>query len=94
MTVCSNRSACLEPKYIINPTTKPANPKQDYQQQWVPSVRNSWTDTYQCKDGRWLRFCGTSNKNWNDFLDAAGVTSWGEEWTDRAQKLDEEQKSN
>jgi len=69
-----------------------ANPKQDYQQQWVSSVRNSWTDTYQCKDGRWLRFVGTSNKNWNDFLDAADVTSWGEEWTNRAQELDERTK--
>jgi len=67
-------------------------PNQDYQQQWVTSVRNSWTDTYQCKDGRWLRFCGTSNKNWNDFLDAADVTSWGKGWTDRTQALDEESK--
>ncbi|MEC9309263.1 MAG: CoA transferase [Chloroflexota bacterium] len=66
------------------------NPNKDYQQQWVSSVRNSWTDTYQCKDGRWLRFTGTSNKNWNDFLDAAGVTLWGEDWTDRTKALDEE----
>ena len=47
----------------------------------VPAIdlRFIWSGHFQCKDGRWVRFGGSGNQNLNQFVEAAGITSWREE---------------
>ena len=42
-------------------------------------LRGIWGGHFQCKDGRWVRFSGSGNQNLQEFVDAAGISSWREE---------------
>ena len=44
-----------------------------------PSIRGVWGGFFQCKDDRWVRFGGTGNQNFKEFVEAAGITSWESE---------------
>jgi crotonobetainyl-CoA:carnitine CoA-transferase CaiB-like acyl-CoA transferase len=44
-----------------------------------PSARGLWGGHFECKDGRWVRFSGSGNQNFQEFCEAAGIASWGED---------------
>ena len=44
-----------------------------------PSARGLWGGNFECKDGRWVRFSGSGNQNFQEFCEAAGIASWGED---------------
>ena len=53
------------------------------EQATVVDRRGIWGGVFQCKDGRWVRFSGSGNQNLQEFVDAAGISSWrGEGLTD------------
>ena len=35
-----------------------------------------WGGFFECKDGRWLRFGGSGNQNFRQFVEASGIESW------------------
>ena len=35
-----------------------------------------WGGFFECSDGRWLRFGGSGNQNFRQFVEASGITSW------------------
>ena len=35
-----------------------------------------WGGFFECKDGRWLRFGGSGNQNFRQFVKASGIESW------------------
>ena len=43
------------------------------------SLRGIWGGHFQCKDGRYIRFGGTGNQNFRQFVEAAGIASWDAE---------------
>ena len=46
----------------------------------VPTTtRGLWGGVFECKDGRYIRFGGTGNQNFRQFVEAAGITSWDAE---------------
>ena len=53
-------------------------------------LRGIWGGHFQCKDGRWVRFGGTGNQNLNEFVKAAGITSWHEEGLTDLERLSRE----
>ncbi len=54
------------------------------------SLRGIWGGHFQCKDGRYVRFGGTGNQNFRQFVEAAGITSWdAESLTDLDRLLDD-----
>ena len=44
-----------------------------------PQHHGPWDGFFQCKDGRWLCLYGSTNQNWRQFVEAAGITSWDAE---------------
>lgn len=44
-----------------------------------PTTRGLWGGVFECKDGRYIRFGGTGNQNFRQFVEAAGITSWDAE---------------
>jgi len=44
-----------------------------------PSTRGLWGGVFECKDGRYIRFGGTGNQNFRQFVELAGITSWDAE---------------
>ena len=44
-----------------------------------PTSRGLWGGVFECKDGRYIRFGGTGNQNFRQFVEAAGITSWDAE---------------
>ncbi len=56
----------------------------------VPTLRELWGGIFQCKDGQWVRFGGSGNQNFRQFVEAAGILSWDEEGlTDFDRPLDD-----
>jgi crotonobetainyl-CoA:carnitine CoA-transferase CaiB-like acyl-CoA transferase len=53
-------------------TSNPLDPGQ-----W--GLRGIWGGHFQCNDSRWVHFFGYGNKNLNEFMDLAGITSWHSE---------------
>ena len=54
------------------------------------SLRGIWGGHFQCKDGRYVRFGGTGNQNFRQFVEAAGITSWdAENLTDLDRLIDD-----
>ena len=38
-----------------------------------------WGGFFQCKDGHWLRFGGSGNQNFRQFVEASGIESWDDD---------------
>ena len=45
----------------------------------APDLRGIWGGVFECKDGRWIRFAGSGNQNFRQFVAAAGISAWGAE---------------
>ena len=35
-----------------------------------------WGSFFECKDGQWVRFAGSGNQNFRQFVEASGISSW------------------
>ena len=55
------------------------------------SFRGIWGGHFQCKDGRYVRFGGTGNQNFRQFVEAAGITSWDAENLTDLERLSDDQ---
>ena len=42
----------------------------------VPTLQELWGGIFQCSDGEWVRFGGSGNQNFRQFVEAAGITTW------------------
>ena len=57
----------------------------------IPRLQELWGGIFQCSDGEYVRFGGSGNQNFRQFVEAAGITSWdGEGLTDFERPLDDE----
>ena len=45
----------------------------------APTLGTIWGGFFQCKDGQWVRFGGSGNKNFRQFVEASGISSWDAE---------------
>ena len=45
----------------------------------VPTLQELWGGIFQCSDGEWVRFGGSGNQNFRQFVEAAGITAWDAE---------------
>ena len=47
--------------------------------QAIPMLQELWGGIFQCSDGQYVRFGGSGNQNFRQFVEAAGITSWDDE---------------
>ncbi len=45
----------------------------------IPMLQELWGGIFQCSDGQYVRFGGSGNQNFRQFVEAAGITSWDDE---------------
>ena len=45
----------------------------------IPTLQELWGGIFQCSDGEYVRFGGSGNQNFRNFVEAAGITSWDDE---------------
>ena len=45
----------------------------------IPTLQELWGGIFQCSDGQYVRFGGSGNQNFRQFVEAAGITSWDDE---------------
>ena len=45
----------------------------------IPTLQELWGGIFQCRDGQYVRFGGSGNQNFRQFVAAAGITSWDDE---------------
>ncbi|MCH8744677.1 MAG: CoA transferase [Chloroflexi bacterium] len=56
----------------------------------IPTLQELWGGIFHCKDDQWVRFGGSGNQNFRQFVEAAGITSWDAEGlTDHNRPLDD-----
>ena len=58
----------------------------------TPTLQELWGGIFQCSDGEYVRFGGSGNQNFRQFVETAGITSWDDEGlTDFERPLDSAQ---
>ncbi len=45
----------------------------------IPTLQELWGGIFQCSDGEYVRFGGSGNQNFRQFVEAAGIVSWDDE---------------
>ena len=58
----------------------------------IPTLQELWGGIFQCSDGQYVRFGGSGNQNFRQFVEVAGIASWDDEGlTDFDRPLDNPQ---